>query len=144
MPPSSLGCCHERRSRHRLDLIWRTPARRRAQASRFEQALHFDSGLRGEAMMKQSTDELTSAELGTLERLLQQIERSTSHYEALSVERSASDAQIVAAYQQATGVLLPVRAALEVRGDGVAQAIERVELATSRLAQAYSVLSNPG
>lgn len=93
-------------------------------------------------MMKQSTDELTSAELGALERLLQQIERSTSHYEALSVERSASDAEIAAAYQQATGVLLPVRDALEVRGDGVAQAIARVELATSRLAQAYSVLSN--
>jgi CheY-like chemotaxis protein len=95
-------------------------------------------------MMKQSTDELTSAELGALERLLQQIERSTSHYEALSLERSASDAQITIAYEQAAGVLLPVRDALETRGDGVAQAIERVELASRRIAQAYSVLSNPG
>jgi CheY-like chemotaxis protein len=105
--------------------------------------LYFDSGLKGEAMMKQSTDELTSAELGALERLLQQIERSTSHYEALSIERSASDAEIAAAHQQATGVLLPLRDALEVRGDGVAHAMGRVELAISRITQAYSVLSNP-
>ncbi|MEN3336324.1 MAG: two-component system, NtrC family, response regulator AtoC [Blastocatellia bacterium] len=94
-------------------------------------------------MRKQSSDELTSAELGALERLLQQIERSTSHYEALSVGRSASDAQIATAYEQAAGVLLPVRDTLEARGDVVTQAIERVELATSRIAQAYSVLSNP-
>jgi CheY-like chemotaxis protein len=92
-------------------------------------------------MMKQSTDELTSAELGALERLLQQIERSTSHYEALSVECSASDAQIATAYQQAAGVLLPMRNALEARGDGIVEPIERIELATSRIAQAYAVLS---
>lgn len=94
--------------------------------------------------MKQSTGEPpgTAASRG-LEHLLQQIEGSTSHYEALSIERSASDAQITAAYQQATAVLQPWRAALEARGEVAADPLARLDLATSRLAYAYSVLSNP-
>ena len=93
--------------------------------------------------MKQSTGEHTSPESTGLEHLLQQVERSTSHYEALSLERSASDAQIIAAYQRAAAVLQPWRNALEARGEAAGEALARVELATSRLAHAYSVLSNP-
>ena len=94
--------------------------------------------------MKQSSDGLTSAELGALERLLRQVESSTSHYEALSVERSASEAQITAAYQQAIDALLPARDALAAGGHVAVEAFERVELATRRLTQAYAVLSSPG
>ncbi len=93
--------------------------------------------------MKQSSDGLTSAELGALERLLRQVECSTSHYEALSVERAASEAQITAAYQQAIDALLPARDSFAAKGDAVAEAIERIELTTRRLTQAYAVLSNP-
>ena len=93
--------------------------------------------------MKQSTGEPPASAFGGLEHLLQQIERSTSHYEALSIERSASDTQITSAYQQAAAVLQPWRAALEAKGEGAADPLARVELATSRLAYAYSVLSNP-
>jgi len=93
--------------------------------------------------MKQSTGDPQGTPSRGLEHLLQQVERSTSHYEALSVERSASDAQIIAAYQQATAVLQPWRTALEARGEAAADALARVELAASRLAYAYSVLSNP-
>jgi CheY-like chemotaxis protein len=95
-------------------------------------------------MMKQCSDGLTSAERETLERLLQQVEGSTSHYEALGIERSAPDAQITAAYEQAIRILLPVRDAFETSGDVAVEAFERIELATRRLAQAYAVLSSPG
>jgi CheY-like chemotaxis protein len=93
--------------------------------------------------MMKSTGERTSTGFGGLEHLLQQIERSTSHYEALSVEPSASNAQIIAAYEQAEAVLQALCAALETGGETASEAHARVELATSRLAQAYSVLSNP-
>ena len=95
-------------------------------------------------MVKETVEKVASAQHGLLERVLQQIERSSSHYEALSVERSASDAQIAAAYQQITELLLPARAALEARSDTPIEALERIELAASRIAHAYSVLSNAG
>jgi CheY-like chemotaxis protein len=93
-------------------------------------------------MAKQSGDERMGVEVGALERVLQQIERSASHYEALSVERSASDAEITAAYQRVSELLLPARAALETRSDAPIEALERVELGVSRIAHAFSVLSN--
>jgi CheY-like chemotaxis protein len=95
-------------------------------------------------MAKQNGEKVASAPHSELERALQQIERSSSHYEALGVERSASDAQITAAYQQVTESLLSARVALEARNDARIEALERIELAASRIAHAYAVLSNAG
>lgn len=93
-------------------------------------------------MVNESGENLSSAAHSMLERVLQQIEKSSSHYEALRVERSASETQIAAAYQEVSELLLPARAALEARSDAPIEALERIELAASRIAHAYTVLSN--
>ncbi|MFL6214028.1 MAG: response regulator [Blastocatellia bacterium] len=95
-------------------------------------------------MVKETGENVASAEHSVLECVLQQIEKALSHYEALSVGRSASEAQITASYQQVSELLLPARAALDARSDAPIEALERIELAASRIAHAYSVLSSTG
>ena len=85
----------------------------------------------------------STADSGLLDDLLHHVEHSTSHYEALNVDHTASSAMISAAYERASIMLASTDN--ERAGEaGVSQlAVERIERASRRLVQAYSVLANP-
>lgn len=74
-----------------------------------------------------------------LDRLLERIERSSSHYQALGVERTAALEQIASAYQEATGLLYP---AYRIGASLPAAMASRIEDAFKKASGAFAVLAS--
>jgi curved DNA-binding protein CbpA len=87
-----------------------------------------------------STDKLISSYYMEIEYLLERVQTSTSHYQALALERSATYEEVVDAYQQLVKILHPpyykVRAAI---ADDL---LERIDQAFNKVSQAFLVLSD--
>src|SRR6266849_6232906 len=87
-----------------------------------------------------NTGKLISAYYLEIEYLLERIEGATNHYQALGVERSANNEEVILAYQKSVGVLHPsyhkVRAAVP------DEMLARVDQAFKKVSQAFSVLTN--
>jgi hypothetical protein len=85
-----------------------------------------------------NTGKLISAYYLEVEYLLERIEGANTHYQALGVERSAENDEVIQAYQQAVTVLHPnyhkVRAAVP------DEMLVRVDQAFKKVSQAFSVL----
>ena len=85
-----------------------------------------------------NTGKLISAYYLEVEYLLERIEGANTHYQALGVERSADNEEVIQAYQQAVTVLHPnyhkVRAAVP------DEMMVRVDQAFKKVSQAFSVL----
>jgi hypothetical protein len=85
-----------------------------------------------------STEQISAYYL-ELERLLERIEGSVTHYQALSVERSATYEEVRVAYYQALGLLYPsYKLSATVPGEMVA----RIERAFGKVSRAFSILAN--
>jgi|GEM_PF-440882 len=84
--------------------------------------------------------------VATLEGLLIQVERSATHYDALGLEYTAPDEEIQTAYAQAVKRLRHAQqvAAYKNAPGASVEGRDRVSLALKRLAQAFSVLTEPG
>lgn len=74
-----------------------------------------------------------------LERLLNQVEASTTHYQILGLERSATHGQVNRAYTEAIALFYP---AYSVGMNVPAGMIPRVERAFNKTSQAFSVLGS--
>ena len=74
------------------------------------------------------------------EQLLEKIERSTSHYQVLAVDRTASRDEVVAAYRQI--VMLLNRAFNELKGFMPEDLNRRARAAVAKVGEAYSILFN--
>lgn len=85
-----------------------------------------------------STQEL-SAYFLQLERLLDRVEGSTTHYQVLGLERAASYEEVCAAYQKSTELLYPPYA---IGGLLPTQVISRIDRAFLKSAQSFSVLAS--
>jgi PilZ domain len=73
-----------------------------------------------------------------LEGLLDRIERSTTHYQILSAERSASQQQIKLCYQQALGLLYPP---YSIGATIPPEMISRIERAFNKASLSFSILA---
>ncbi len=85
------------------------------------------------------TTEQMSAYYLELERLLERIESSVTHYQALGIERSAVYEEIRLTYHQALGLLYP---AYKLSATFPADTLARIERAFGKVSRAYSVLAN--
>lgn len=74
-----------------------------------------------------------------LERLLQRVGDSETHYNVLGVEKNASADEIGKAYRVAVGILKPDGVAADAMPDGL---LERVDDAFDRVSTAFSLLTN--
>lgn len=87
-----------------------------------------------------NTGKLINAYYLEVEYLLERIEGSSSHYQTLGIERSASSEDVIQAYQKSVSVLHPsyhkVRAAVP---DDM---LTRIDHAFNKVSQAFSVLTN--
>lgn len=87
-----------------------------------------------------NTGKLISAYYLEIEYLLERVEGANTHYQTLGVERSASNEEVILAYQKAVTVLHPsyhkVRAAVP------DEMLVRVDQAFKKVSQAFSVLTN--
>ena len=87
-----------------------------------------------------NTGKLISAYYLEIEYLLERVEGATNHYQALGVERSANNEEVILAYQKTVTVLHPsyhkVRAAVP------DEMLVRVDQAFKNVSQAFSVLTN--
>ena len=87
-----------------------------------------------------NTGKLISAYYLEIEYLLERIEGANTHYQTLGVERSASNEEVILAYQNAVTVLHPsyhkVRAAVP------DEMLVRVDRAFKKVSQAFAVLTN--
>jgi hypothetical protein len=87
-----------------------------------------------------NTGKLINAYYLEIEYLLERIEGANSHYQTLGVERSASNEDVILAYQKAVTVLHPsyhkVRAAVP------DEMLVRIDQAFKKVSQAFSVLTN--
>jgi hypothetical protein len=90
-----------------------------------------------------SADGSSSQELSAyfldLERLLDRMEGSTTHYQVLGLERSASYEQVCAAFQKAIELLYPQ---YSLGGLLPAQILSRIDRAFTKSAQSFSVLAS--
>jgi CheY-like chemotaxis protein len=87
-----------------------------------------------------------------LERLLRQVETSTTHYEALGVRRSATSNEVKLAHKHSEALLqsaqqanaCDARASIDCDDDAalIGEPRERINRAFNRVSQAFSVLSN--
>lgn len=89
---------------------------------------------------KGNTGVLISQHYLEIEYLLDLVESSTSHYQTLGLDRSASDEQIVKAYHEAIGVLHP--SYHKVRAAQTDEMLARIDNAFKRISQAFIVLTN--
>ena len=77
-----------------------------------------------------------------LERLLMRVESSTTHYQILGLDRSATSEDIKGAYSRAVAMLHP---SYQIAGLTLPdEMVERVDRSYERIAQAFSVLANYG
>jgi hypothetical protein len=85
------------------------------------------------------TTEQMSAYYLELERLLERVEGSVTHYQALGVERSSAYEEIWLTYQQTLGMLYP---AYKLSATFPAETLARIERAFGKVSRAFSVLAN--
>ena len=95
---------------------------------------------RGTKKARGNTGKLISSYYLEIEYLLDRVEQSTTHYQALALERSATSEEIVNAYQETIKVLHPpyhkVRSAIS------DEILERIDQSFSRVSQAFFVLTD--
>src|SRR5215510_6005434 len=77
-----------------------------------------------------------------IDRLLDQIEHSTTHYQVLGIERSSDRDHVTSAYRDTVTVL--GRASNELTGMMPLEQLARVKAALSRAGQAFTVLNSIG
>src|ERR1700730_14970082 len=86
-----------------------------------------------------STGKLISAYYLEIDYLLERIEGATTHYQTLGLERSATNEDVILAYQKSVTVLHPsyhkVRAAVP------DEMLVRVDQAFKKVSQAFSILT---
>ena len=87
-----------------------------------------------------NTGKLISAYYLEIEYLLERVEGATSHYQTLGVERSATNEQVILAYQKTVTVLHP--SYYKVRATVPDEMLVRVDQAFKKASQAFSVLTN--
>jgi curved DNA-binding protein CbpA len=85
-----------------------------------------------------STEQISAYYL-ELERLLERVESSVTHYQALSVERTATYEEIRLTYYQALGLLYP---AYKLSATVPDEMVARIERAFGKVSRAFSVLAN--
>jgi hypothetical protein len=85
------------------------------------------------------TTEQISAYYLELERLLERVESSVTHYQALSVERSAAYEEIRLTYYQVLALLYP---AYKLSATVPVEMLPRIERAFGKVSRAFSVLAN--
>ena len=85
------------------------------------------------------TTEQISAYYLELERLLERVEVSVTHYQALSVERTATYEEIRLTYFQTVGLLYP---AYKLSATVPPQMVTRIERAFTKISRAFAVLAN--
>ena len=85
------------------------------------------------------TTEQMSAYYLELERLLERVEGSVTHYQALGVERAAAYEDVRLTYQQALALLYP---AYKMSATFPADTLARIERAFGKVSRAFSVLAN--
>src|ERR1700687_3672730 len=87
-----------------------------------------------------NTGKLISSYYLEIDYLLERIEGATTHYQTLGVERSATNEDVILAYQKSVTVLHPsyhkVRAAVP------DEMLVKVDQAFKKVSQAFSVLTN--
>ena len=97
-------------------------------------------GSRGKAKRRGNTGKLISSYYLEIEYLLDRVEQSATHYQALALERSATAEEIVGAYQETIKVLHPpyhkVRSAIS---DDI---LERIDQSFSKVSEAFFVLTD--
>ncbi len=94
----------------------------------------------GELSKRGNTGRLISAHYLELEYLLDHIEQANNYYQALGVERSASNEAIIAAYHQAVAVLHPPYH--KVRASVTDETLARVDRAFQRVSESFTVLTH--
>lgn len=87
-----------------------------------------------------NTGKLISAYYLEIEYLLERVEGATSHYQTLGVERTATNEEVITAYQKAVTVLHP--SYHKVRASVPDEMLVRVDQAFKKVSQAFSVLTN--
>src|ERR1043166_3072301 len=94
--------------------------------------------IRGSAPM--NTGKLISAYYLEIEYLLERVEGASSHYQTLGVERTATNEEVISAYQKAVTVLHP--SYHKVRASVPDEMLVRVDQAFKKVSQAFAVLTN--
>ncbi|MEW6210259.1 MAG: DnaJ domain-containing protein [Acidobacteriota bacterium] len=89
---------------------------------------------------KGNTGVLISQHYLEIEYLLDLVENSTSHYQTLGLDRTATDEQIVKAYHEAIGVLHP--SYHKVRAAQTDEMLSRIDNAFKKISQAFITLTN--
>lgn len=87
-----------------------------------------------------NTSDLTEPYYKQIERAVELVERSTTHYDVLGLERGATDAQIQRAYQRAVTVLNPLH--FKSNADVPFEMQSRIDSAFQRVTSAFTVLGN--
>ncbi len=87
-----------------------------------------------------NTGKLISAYYLEIDYLLDRVEGATTHYQTLGVERSASNEEIIGAYQNAVTVLHP--SYYKVRAAVPDEMLVRVDKAFKKVSEAFSVLTD--
>ncbi|HEY3137103.1 MAG TPA: PilZ domain-containing protein [Blastocatellia bacterium] len=87
-----------------------------------------------------NTGKLISAYYLEIDYLLDRVEGATNHYQTLGVERSASNEEIIGAYQNAVTVLHP--SYYKVRAAVPDEMLVRVDKAFKRVSEAFSVMTD--
>ena len=85
-----------------------------------------------------TTEQISSYYL-ELERLLERVEISVTHYQALSVERTATYEEIRLTYYQAIGLLYP---AYKLSATVPPEMVARIERAFTKVSRAFAILAN--
>jgi hypothetical protein len=87
-----------------------------------------------------TTGKLISEYYLEIEYLLERVQGATTHYQTLGVERSATDEEVILAYQKSVGVLHP--SYYKVRATVPDEMLVRIDQAFEKVSQAFSVLTN--
>ncbi|HEX5735058.1 MAG TPA: response regulator [Blastocatellia bacterium] len=87
-----------------------------------------------------NTSDLTEPYYKQIERAVELVEQSATHYDVLGLERGATDAQIQRAYQRAVTVLNPLN--FKSNADVPLEIQKRIDQAFQRVISAFSVLGN--
>jgi CheY-like chemotaxis protein len=87
-----------------------------------------------------NTSDLTDPYYKQIERAVELVERSATHYDVLGLECGATDAEIQRAYQRAVTVLNPLN--FKANADVPLEMQKRIDHAFQRVTSAFSVLGN--
>ena len=87
-----------------------------------------------------NTSDLTDPYYKQIERAVELVERSATHYDVLGLERGATEAEIQRAYQRAVTVLNPLN--FKLNADVPLEMQKRIDHAFQRVTSAFSVLGS--